>query len=336
MRIAEKAPGFTLAQVVAGKGGRLEGTGMTKPLQGKVAVVTGATRGCGRGIAVELGALGATVYVTGRTTRAGRSPMNRPETIEDTAELVDAAGGTGVPVRCDFTDVSDVDELVARIEADAPGIDVLVDDIWGGDHLHVFGVSYWDTDLTTSLAMVHNGVDTHLIALHRLMPLVLRRPGGLVVEITDGDTEEYVGAGLAYYLVKSSMRALGRALAGELENTDCTALAVTPGFLRSESMLENFGVTEETWRDAVTDPKLDHGAHFAISETPRYVGRGVAALAADPDKRRFAGRTMASWTLMREYGFTDLDGTRPDWGRWYDDVVTTGVDPTTVDTSAYR
>ncbi|TDQ05241.1 SDR family oxidoreductase [Labedaea rhizosphaerae] len=296
-------------------------------LAGKVAVVTGATRGCGRGIAVELGALGATVYVTGRTTREQRSPMNRPETIEETAELVDAVGGKGIPVRCDFTKVSDVDALVDRIDS---GVDILVDDVWGGDPFHVFGVPYWEQDLDAVLSLVRNGVETHLIALHRLMPLVVRNKG-MVVEITDGDDETYHGAGLAYYLVKSSMRALGRALAGELEGTDCTALTVTPGFLRSEFMLDHFGVTEATWRDGVAKEP-----HFVMSETPRYIGRGIAALADDPEKARFNGKVMASWTLMREYGFTDLDGTRPDWGRWYDEVVATGKEPDTVDAAAYR
>jgi NAD(P)-dependent dehydrogenase (short-subunit alcohol dehydrogenase family) len=164
-----------------------------------------------------------------------------------------------------------------------------------------------------------------------LLPLVVRN-SGLVVEITDGDDETYQGAGLGYYLVKSSMRALGRALAGELDGTGCTALAVTPGFLRSESMLENFGVTEANWREAVD--KVD--AHFAMSETPHYLGRAIAALASDPEVARFNGKTTASWTLMHEYGFTDIDGTRPDWGRWYEEIVVPGKDPKTVDATAYR
>jgi NAD(P)-dependent dehydrogenase (short-subunit alcohol dehydrogenase family) len=311
---------------------------MTKPLAGRVAVVTGATRGCGRGVAVELGAQGATVYVTGRTTRAARSPMNRPETIEDTAELVTAAGGRGVAVRCDFTVPSDVDELRDRIESEQDGrLDILIDDVWGGDPFVEFGKPYWESELDKALRVVRNGVDTHLIALHRLLPLVVRRPGGLVVEVTDGDDETYVGAGIPYYLVKSSVRALGRALGAELAEHGCVGLAVTPGYLRSEYMLEQvYQVTEENWRDAVTGGHGPHDAHFAVSETPRYLGRGVAALAADPKVARFAGRTLASWTLMREYGFTDLDGTKPDWGRWYDDVVKPGIDPTTADASKYR
>jgi NAD(P)-dependent dehydrogenase (short-subunit alcohol dehydrogenase family) len=306
-----------------------------KDLAGRVAVVTGGTRGCGRGIAVELGARGATVFVTGRSTRAGRSPMDRPETIEQTAELVTAAGGRGVPVRCDFTVVSDVDDLRLRIEAEPDGrLDILVDDVWGGDPFVEFGTPFWQSDLDTALRVARNGVDTHLIALHRLLPLLVRRPGGLVIEVTDGDNEDYVGAGIPYYLVKCSVRALGRALGVELAKHGCTGLAVTPGFLRSEYMLEVvFGVTEDTWRDAVAgggDP------HFAVSETPRYLGRGVAALAADPAVERFSGQTLASWTLMREYGFTDVDGSRPDWGRWYAAVSRPGVDPASVDPEQFR
>jgi NAD(P)-dependent dehydrogenase (short-subunit alcohol dehydrogenase family) len=314
---------------------------MTKDLEwqlkGTVAVVTGATRGCGRGIAVELGVQGATVYVTGRTTRDHRSPMNRPETIEDTAELVTAAGGLGIPVRCDFTEVSDVDALRDRVESAHGRIDILVDDVWGGDPFVQFDTAYWDADLDKALRMVRNGVETHLVALHRLLPLVVRRPGGLVIEVTDGDNEDYVGAGMPYYLVKSGVRALGRALGAELAGHGCTGLAVTPGYLRSEFMLDTvYQVTEENWRDALTGGRSPHAAHFAVSESPRYLGRGVAALATDPDVARFAGKTLASWTLMREYGFTDLDGTRPDWGRWYDDVVRPGADPSTVDDSKYR
>jgi NAD(P)-dependent dehydrogenase (short-subunit alcohol dehydrogenase family) len=287
---------------------------MTATLSHAVAVVTGATRGCGRAIAVELGRRGATVYVTGRTARGHTSPMNRPETIEDTAGLVDAAGGHGIPVRCDFMSVADVDALRAQIEAGSGGrLDILVDDVWGGDPFVEFGKAYWDADLQTALNVVHNAIDTHLIALHKLLPLVVARPGGLVIEVTDGDTDGYTGAGLPYFLSKSAIRAIGRALGAELAEYGCTGLAVTPGFLRSEAMLDHFGVTEQTWCDAVgkTAPP-----EFAVSETPAYLGRGVAALATDPDVSRFAGQTLASWTLMREYGFTDSDGSQPDFGRW--------------------
>lgn len=303
---------------------------MTEMLAGKVAVVTGATRGCGRAIAVELGRLGATVYVTGRTTRRSASPMGRPETIEETAELVDAAGGRGVPVRCDFTSVSDVDVLRGRI--DGP-VHVLVDDAWGGDRFIEWDVPYWESDLDKTLSMVRNAVDTHLIALHRLLPLVVAEPGGLVLEVTDGDTDEYVGPTIGYHVAKSSIRAIGRALGVELAKFGCTGLAVTPGFLRSEMMLEIFGVTEGNWRDAVGETAP---VDFAISETPTYLARGVAALASDPDVSRFAGKTLASWTLMHTYGFTDIDGTRPDFGRWLTEVREAGVQPETADAALFR
>jgi NAD(P)-dependent dehydrogenase (short-subunit alcohol dehydrogenase family) len=304
---------------------------MTTPLEGKVAVVTGATRGCGRGIAVELGTAGATVYVTGRTTRESRSPVNRPETIEETAELVTAAGGHGIAVRCDFTSVSDVDALRDRIESEQDGLDILVDDVWGGEHLVSFNVPHWESNLDDQLTMVHNGIDTHLIALHRLLPLVVRRPGGLVLEVTDGDDDTYHGTGIAYHVVKTGMRAIGQVLGVELAKYGCTGLTITPGFLRSEQMLAGFGVTEENWRDAAARVPT-----YIMSETPRYLGRGVVALASDPEVSRWAGKAMASWTLMREYGFTDLDGSRPDWGRFAEEVLKPGIDPTTIDASKYR
>jgi NAD(P)-dependent dehydrogenase (short-subunit alcohol dehydrogenase family) len=287
---------------------------MDGSLAGKVAVVTGATRGCGRAIAVELGRLGATVYAAGRTTRDVSSPMRRPETIEETAELVTAAGGRGVAARCDFTSIPDVDALRARIEAERGGrLDILVDDVWGGDPFVDFESAYWESDLGNALSVVHNAIDTHLIALHRLLPLLVRASAGLVIEVTDGDNDEYVGAGIPYFLAKCGVRALGRALGAELAKVGCVGLTVTPGFLRSEAMLDHFGVTEETWRDAVG---TSAPPEFAISETPAYLGRAVAALATDPEVSRFAGRTLASWTLMHEYDFTDIDGTQPDFGRW--------------------
>ncbi|GAA4425342.1 SDR family NAD(P)-dependent oxidoreductase [Actinokineospora soli] len=299
-------------------------------LDGKVAVVTGATRGCGRGIAVELGAEGATVYATGRTTRESASPMGRKETIEETAELVDAAGGRGIPVRCDFTSVADVRALRDRVAADHGRVDVLVDDVWGGDPFVEFDKPFWETDLDKALSVVHNGLDTHLIALHTLLPLVVEARG-LLIEVTDGDTDtyDYPGVGAPYYLVKSGIRALARQFGRDLEPHGVVALGVTPGFLRSEMMLETFGVTEDNWREA---PEPD----YVMSETPRYLGRAVAHLAADPDVARFRGKTVASWTLMREYGFTDVDGSKPDWGRWFDDVVKPGKDRSTVDAEAYR
>ncbi|WP_177329043.1 SDR family NAD(P)-dependent oxidoreductase [Amycolatopsis australiensis] len=301
-------------------------------MRGKVAVVTGATRGCGRAIAVELGRAGATVYVTGRTTRETTSPMKRPETIEETGELVEAAGGTAVVVRCDFTSVSDVDALKARVESEVDGIDILVDDVWGGDMYFHFDAPFWETPLEDALNLTHNALDTHLIALHKLLPLVVARRG-LVLEVTDGDNDDYVGAGLPYYLAKCGIRALGRALGVELKKNGCVGLAVTPGFLRSESMLDHFGVTEENWRDAVGE-LAPHD--FKISETPYLLARGVAALAQDPRVARFAGQTLASWTLMKEYGYTDVDGDRPDFGRWLTEVRHAGKDPATTPPDDFR
>ncbi|CAL9664242.1 hypothetical protein SUDANB95_07123 [Actinosynnema sp. ALI-1.44] len=300
-------------------------------LEGKVAAVTGATRGAGRAIAVELGAKGATVFVGGRSTRAAKSPIGRDETIEETAELVTAAGGRGIPVRCDFTVVEDVDAFRDRIESEVDGqLDVLVDDVWGGEQAVEFK-PFWEVDLDRQLGMWHNSVRAHLVALHRLVPLVIRKPGGLVVEVTDGDDDEYYSGMLAYDSVKVAVRRMGRVLAKDVDKYGTTSVAVTPGFLRSEEMLAHFGVTEENWRDAVPQ-----SPHFVMAESPHYVGRAIAALAADPDRHRFTGQALASWTLMREYGFTDIDGTQPDWGRWNEDVVKAELDPTTVDASKYR
>ncbi|QFZ24915.1 SDR family NAD(P)-dependent oxidoreductase [Saccharothrix syringae] len=301
-----------------------------QPLKGKVAAVTGATRGAGRAIAVELGAAGATVFVGGRTTREHRSPIGRDETIEETAELVTAAGGRGIAVRCDFTEPADVDAFRARVEAEGRGLHVLVDDVWGGEQDTQFGV-FWEQDLDKQLRLWRNSVQAHLVTLHRLLPLLIREPGGLLVEVTDGDSDEHYAESLAYDSVKVAIRRFGTVMARELEPHGATSVAVTPGFLRSEQMLEHFGVTEATWRDAIAKEP-----HYAMSETPHYLGRGIAALAADPDRHRFSGRALASWTLMREYGFTDLDGSRPDWGRWYEEVFKAGVDPTAADAAKYR
>jgi NAD(P)-dependent dehydrogenase (short-subunit alcohol dehydrogenase family) len=304
---------------------------MMSALEGKVAAVTGATRGAGRAIAVELGAAGATVFVGGRSTRGHKSPIGRDETIEETAELVTAAGGRGIPVRCDFTVPADVDAFRARVESEVDGqLDVLVDDVWGGEADTEFKV-FWEQDLDRQLRMWRNSMEAHFVTLHRLLPLLVRKPGGLLVEVTDGDSDDFYSESLAYDSVKVAIRRIGTVMAKELAAFGGTSVAVTPGFLRSEQMLEHFGVTEANWRDAIAKEP-----HYAMSETPRYVGRGVAALAADPDRHRFTGKALASWTLMREYGFTDLDGSQPDWGRWYEEVFKAGVDPTTADVSKYR
>jgi len=296
-------------------------------LRGKVAVVTGATRGAGRAIAVELGAAGATVFVGGRTTREQQSEVGRSETIEETAELVTAAGGEGIAIRCDFTSPSDVDAFAARVDR----LDIFINDVWGGDHLVEWG-KFWEHDLEKQLRMWRNGVESHLVATHKLMPILLRSDDGLVVEVTDGEDSEAYFVNLTYDAVKSSVRRFGEILAKDLKDyPNVTAVSATPGFLRSEQMLETFGVAEENWRDAV-----ERVPDYAISETPHYLGRGLTHFAADKDRARFSGQCLSSWRLMREYGFTDLDGSQPDWGRWYDEVVKPGTDRSTVDAEKYR
>jgi NAD(P)-dependent dehydrogenase (short-subunit alcohol dehydrogenase family) len=286
-------------------------------LKDTVALVTGGTRGAGRGIAVELGAAGATVYVTGRSTRAARSPLNRPETIEDTADLVTKAGGRGIAVRCDHMNPADVADLVRRIETEQGGrLDVLVDDTWGGEQL-IEWKPIWEHDLEKGLAAVRNGLETHLITLHTVLPLLVRRRAGLVVELTDGDdmfNDRYRGT-MFYDLIKVAITRMGKMLADELTPHGVTSVALTPGFLRSEEMLEHFGVTEDTWRDGIATDKW-----FAISETPHYVGRAVAALAADPDVARWAGKALSSGVLAKVYGFTDLDGSQPEASRFFADA----------------
>lgn len=287
-------------------------------LEGKVVLVAGATRGAGRGIAVELGAAGATVYVTGRSTRARRSEYDRPETIEDTADLVTAAGGRGIAVPTDHLDRSQVRALVDRIADEQGRLDVLVNDIWGGEKLFEWDTPLWEHDLDNGLRLLKLAVETHAVTSHHALPLLLRHPGGLVVELTDG-TADYNAANYRvnffYDLAKASVLRMAFALGHELGPRGATAVALTPGWLRSEMMLDGFGVREENWRDA-----LERVPHFAISETPHYVGRAVAALAADADVARWNGQSLSSGGLARVYGFTDLDGSRPDAWRYLVEV----------------
>ena len=285
-------------------------------LDGRVAVVAGATRGAGRGIAVALGEQGATVYCSGRSVRGNlASGASRPETIDETAELVTGAGGNGIAVRCDHTVDADVRALVDRVRRDHGRLDILVNDVWGGDALTEFGKTFWQVDLSKGRKMIDQAIWSHILTSHHAAPLMFDRGGqgtALIVEITDGDFYGYRG-NIFYDLVKSSVIRLAFIQARELRKQDVAAVAVTPGFLRSEYMLEHFGVTKETWRDgAKKDP------NFIASESPLYVGRGIAALASDPNVKTKSGKVFASWTLAAEYGFTDADGSRPDWGTHFE------------------
>jgi NAD(P)-dependent dehydrogenase (short-subunit alcohol dehydrogenase family) len=302
---------------------------MSRPLDGKVTLVAGATRGAGRGTALALGEAGATVYCTGRTTRERRSEYNRPETIEETADLVTVAGGEGIAVAVDHLQPGQVEALVQRIDAERGRLDVLVNDIWGGEQLFEWETPVWKHDLDNGLRMLRLAIDTHVITSHFALPLLIRRPGGLVVEMTDGTREynaEHYRLSMFYDLAKSAVLRLAFAQGQELAPHGCTAVALTPGWMRSEMMLEHYGVTEANWRDgAATNP------HFAaISESPRFVGRAVAALAADPQLHRRNGGSFSSGGLARDYGFTDLDGSQPDCWRYLVEVQDAGLpaDPT--------
>ncbi len=277
---------------------------MSRALEGKVAVVAGATRGAGRGIATALGEAGATVYCTGRSVPGSAGMTGRSETIQETAEIVTARGGRGVAVRVDHTVPAEVERLFAQVGE----IDILVNDIWGGDDLIEWGKRLWETKLEDGLTLIDRAIKTHVITSYHGLPRLRR--GGVVFEITDGDAYFYRGH-FFYDLVKTTVIRMAFALSQELEGRGVTALAVTPGFLRSEWMLDHFGVTEANWRDATKNVR-----EFIASETPLFVGRCVAALAADPDVARKNGRVFASWDLGEEYAIDDADGSRPHFVRW--------------------
>jgi len=299
-------------------------------LQGKVALVAGATRGAGRGIAVQLGAAGATVYVTGRSIRSARSEMNRPETIEETAALVDAAGGRGIAVQVDHLVPDQVRALVARIEHEQGALHILVNDIFGATKI-VWNKSVWESDLDFGLHSLRLAVDTHAITSHVALPLVIKTPGGLVVEINDGTAEynqSHYRNSFFYDLCKAAVLRMAFALGHELAPHRATALSLTPGWLRSEAMLEAFGVAESNWRDATGIQP-----HFAVSESPAFVGRAVVALAQDPEVARWNGSSVSSGQLAKVYGFTDLDGSQPDAWRYLVEVQDAGKP---ADTTGYR
>jgi len=282
-----------------------------KPLEGRVAVVAGATRGAGRGIAVKLGEAGATVYVTGRTTRESRSDIDRAETIDETAELVTAAGGVGIAVRTDHTVPEQVEALFARVDREQEGrLDLLVNDVWGCEKLIDFERKFWEQPLSNALVMQERAVRAHLITSYYGVPLLVRRRSGLVIEITDGVDYSFRGM-LGYSMAKVGNIHLAAALAEELRPYGVTAISLTPGFLRSEQMLDHFGVTKETWREAA-DP------HFRVaSETPAYIGAAVVALASDPRLFEKTGQAFSTWRCADEYGIRDADGSRPHWGNYF-------------------
>jgi len=286
-----------------------------KSLEGTVAIVAGATRGAGRGIACMLGEAGATVYCTGRSVRGNPTDPKRPESIEETAEMVNQHGGVGIAVQVDHLDEAQVIALIAQVKREQGTLDILVNDIWGGDPLAQWGTPIWKLDVEKGLRLLRTAIDTHIITSRHALPLMLEGKDGLVIEVTDGDSDDYRGA-FFYDLAKASVIRMAVALSAELRPYGITAVALTPGFLRSEAVLDHFGVTEANWRDAgKQDP------HFLASETPYFVGRAVAALAADPKRFEKTGRTLTSWGLSEEYGFTDIDGARPHWGRHFEENV---------------
>jgi len=303
---------------------------VNRSLAGKVALVAGATRGAGRGIAVQLGAAGATVYVTGRTTRSSRSEMNRPETIEETAALVDAAGGRGIAMQVDHLVPDQVRALVARIKDEQGALHLLVNDIFGATRIE-WNKPVWESDLDHGLRTLRLAVDTHAITSHFAIPLLIETPGGLVVEVTDG-TAEYNAANYRvsffYDLAKAAVLRMAFALGHELKPHGATAVSLTPGWLRSEAMLDAYGVAESNWRDAI---KVQ--PHFAISESPALVGRAVTALGQDPSVARWNGQSLSSGQLAKIYGFTDLDGSQPDAWRYLVEVQDAGKP---ADVTGYR
>ena len=288
---------------------------MAKPLEGQVALVAGATRGAGRGIALALGEAGVEVWCTGRTTRSAPSPMKRPETIEETAELIEAAGGRAHWVRVDHSNEAEVAALVARIQAESGRLDVLVNDLWGGDPMVDRSAKFWQLDISQARALIDQALVSHLITARHAAPLMIEQKRGLILEVTDGLLEGYRGQ-ILYDLIKAAVLRLGYAMAWDLKDSGVTALTLSPGFLRSESVLEHFGVTEANWRDGAARDPL-----FEESETTSFLGRGIAALAADPEVGRFAGSALASEDLADIYDLDDIDGRRPHVYRHFEHIA---------------
>jgi NAD(P)-dependent dehydrogenase (short-subunit alcohol dehydrogenase family) len=286
-----------------------------KSLTGKIAVVAGATRGAGRGIACMLGEAGATVYCTGRSTRDNLVSASRPETIEETADMVTKYGGVGIPVRVDHLDKEQVEAFFERVRREHNQLDILVNDIWGGEKLTEFGTPVWEIDVDKGLQMLRTAINTHIITSRYGLPLMVERKQGLVIEVTDGDTLDYRG-NFIYDIVKTTVIRMAYGLSQELKDKGITAVALTPGFLRSEEMLDHFGVTEANWRDATKKEP-----HFIASETPFFVGRAAAALASDPKVSEKTGKALSSWNLSDEYGFKDITGDTPHWGRYFAEHV---------------
>jgi NAD(P)-dependent dehydrogenase (short-subunit alcohol dehydrogenase family) len=280
---------------------------------------------------VELGAAGATVYITGRTTRGRTSEYGRPETIEESAALATQAGGEGIPIRVDHLVPGEVEALVARIRTERGRLDVLVNDIWGGEHLFEWNKAVWEHNLENGLRLLRLAVDTHLITAHYALPLMITKPGGLLVEVTDGTAEynaEHYRLSVFYDLAKVAANRMAWAHAKDLAPYGASAVSITPGWMRSEMMLDNYGVSEENWRDATA-----RSPHFAISESPRFVGRAVVALASDPDRARWTGESLSSGGLAKVYGFTDIDGSQPDCWRYMREVQDPGKP---ADATGYR
>ncbi|MEV6138983.1 SDR family oxidoreductase [Nocardia sp. NPDC051990] len=299
-------------------------TAPARPLTGRVALVAGATRGASRAIAVELARAGAFVYATGRSSAsAGRSEIDRPETIEETGDLI-AAVGDGRALVVDHLDISAVSNLVEQIESEKGRLDILVNGLFGGDIYAQFGDKLWEHNLERGLRMLRLGIDGHVITAHQVLPLMLRRPGSLLIELTDGTTEYNRSyrkdQGFFYDLVKASTERMTGALQYEMAQHGGTAIAVTPGWLRSEAMLDLFGVRADNWREA-----LAAEPHFVISESPTFVARGIAALAEDLDRDRFGGSVVSSFELASRYNFDDVDGTRPDAWRYIVEVQDRGL-----------